>query len=139
MRTDITLAKKQYGAPKDHISLAEGMPNEITFPFEMINVVLKDGSSFCLQGNELNTALQYMPTQGYPALVEKLKTFTYQVHQPPNWSNTDLILTNGSQDGISKSIEMIVQEGDYVLVQNPLYTGAEIVVRTKIRHSTKVV
>lgn len=121
-------AKKQYCAPKEHISLAEGMPNEITFPFESINVVLKNGSSFTLQGGELHSALQYLPTQGYPPLLEQLREFTRRVHQPPNWHNCDMIMTNGSQDGISKSIEMLVQEGDSVLVQNPLYTGAEIVV-----------
>lgn len=123
------LTKKQYNAPKESISLAEGMPNEVTFPFEQINVVLKDGSQFTLQGPELHSALQYIPTQGYPPLVQSLKAFTNQVHQPPHFEQREVLVTNGSQDGISKSLEMIVEEGDDVLVQNPLYTGTEIILK----------
>ncbi|VEN51376.1 unnamed protein product [Callosobruchus maculatus] len=123
------LTKRQYNAPKESISLAEGMPNEMTFPFQEINIVLKDGSQFSLQGAVLNSALQYIPTQGYPPLVKTLKEFTKETHNPPNWDNYETLLTNGSQDGISKSLEMIVQEGDSVLVQNPLYTGTEIILK----------
>lgn len=121
-------AKRQYNAPKESISLAEGMPNEVTFPFESINVTLKDGSQFSLKGARLNSALQYIPTQGYPPLVKLLQEFTKQVHNPPNWQNYETLMTNGSQDGISKSLEMLVEEGDDVLVQDPLYTGTEIIV-----------
>lgn len=38
-------------------------------------------------------------------------------------------MTNGSQDGISKTLEMLVEEGDSVLVQNPLYAGTEIILK----------
>lgn len=125
------LAKRQYNAPKDSISLAEGMPNEVTFPFEKINVTLKDGSSFCLKGAQLNTALQYLPSQGFPPLVQLLKEFTQQVHRPPCWERSELLITTGSQDGISKSIEMCLQEGEPVVIQNPLYLGTEIIVSTQ--------
>lgn len=121
-------AKLAYLAPKEAISLAEGMPNEATFPFQKITVSLNDGSEFCLQGRELGAALQYIPTQGYPPLVQTMKDFTKYIHDPPNWENTEVMMTNGSQDGISKSIEMCLQEGDPVLVQNPLYSGTEVVV-----------
>lgn len=104
------------------------MPNELTFPIAGLNVVLKDGTSFNLQGPTLNAGLQYIPSQGYPPLIQTLKTFTQQIHQPPRWETTDIIITNGSQDGLSKSLEMIIEEGDSVLVQNPLYTGTEIIV-----------
>lgn len=117
-------------APKGSISLAEGMPNEQTFPFERIAIVLKDGTTFDLNGAELGAALQYIPSQGYPPLLNTLRDFTKYVHEPPNWDFSDVLITNGSQDGISKSLEMIVQEGDPVLVQNPLYAGTETVVST---------
>jgi len=64
------LAKIAYSAPKGTISLAEGMPNEETFPFTEISVKLYDGSSFILNDGELGAALQYIPTQGYPPLVQ---------------------------------------------------------------------
>ncbi|XP_060536074.1 kynurenine/alpha-aminoadipate aminotransferase, mitochondrial-like [Cylas formicarius] len=123
------LTKLQYGAGKESISLAEGMPNEVTFPFQAINFVLKDGLSITLQGQQLNSAFQYIPTQGYPPLLKKLRDFTYQMHMPPNWHNTDIIMTNGSQDGISKTLEMLIEDGDDVLVQNPLYAGTEVILK----------
>ncbi|KAK9704210.1 Aminotransferase class I and II [Popillia japonica] len=122
------LTKLAYLAPKEAISLAEGMPNELTFPFEQIDITMKDGSIMTLKGSILGSALQYIPTQGYPPLVKTLKEFTYKVHQPPNWENSELLVINGSQDGISKSIEMCIQEGEPVVVQNPLYAGIEIII-----------
>lgn len=123
------LTKLHYMAPKEAISLAEGMPNEVTFPFEKLNVVMKDGSSFCLKGAQLGAALQYLPSQGYPPLVKLLRDFTEEVHQPPIWDQRDVIITTGSQDGISKSIEMCLQDGEPVVVQNPLYSGTEVVLK----------
>jgi len=55
--------------------LAEGMPNEETFPFTEISVKLYDGSSFVLEKSELGAALQYIPTQGYPPLVQVENNF----------------------------------------------------------------
>lgn len=46
------------------------MPNEETFPFTEISVKLCDGSSFTLDNDELAAALQYIPTQGYPPLLQ---------------------------------------------------------------------
>ncbi|KRT84152.1 hypothetical protein AMK59_903, partial [Oryctes borbonicus] len=122
------LTKLAYLAPKEAISLAEGMPNELTFPFDKIDITMKDGSVITLKGPSLGSALQYIPTQGYPPLVKTLKEFTYKIHQPPKWESSDLLVLNGSQDGISKSIEMCVQEGEAVIVQNPLYAGIEIII-----------
>ncbi|XP_076259720.1 kynurenine/alpha-aminoadipate aminotransferase, mitochondrial [Rhynchophorus ferrugineus] len=123
------LTKRQYGAPKESISLAEGMPNEVTFPFQAMNLVMKDGTSITIQGQQLNTALQYIPSQGYPSLLKKLKEFMSQIHSPPNWEDRDIIMTNGSQEGISKTLEMLVEDGDTVLVQDPLYAGTEIILK----------
>lgn len=64
------LAKIAYSAPCQVISLAEGMPNEETFPFQEITLKLIDGSSFTLEGDELGAALQYIPSQGYPPLLQ---------------------------------------------------------------------
>jgi len=46
------------------------MPNEETFPFTEISVKLYDGTSFTLDESELAAALQYIPTQGYPPLLQ---------------------------------------------------------------------
>lgn len=66
---DVT-AKIAYSAPHSVISLAEGMPNEETFPFTEISVKLNDGSDFVLEGEELAAALQYIPSQGFPPLLQ---------------------------------------------------------------------
>lgn len=124
----IFAAKRHYSAPKESISLAEGMPNETTFPFENISISLKDGHMVQLGQPELSAALQYNPTQGYPPLLKTLKEFTKFVHNPPNWDRSEVLVTVGSQDGISRSIEMCMVEGDSILVQNPLYAGTEAVV-----------
>ena len=72
------LAKIAYSTPHSVISLAEGMPNEETFPFTEITVKLNDGAEFTLEGEELGTALQYLPSQGYPPLLEvSIKTFYF--------------------------------------------------------------
>lgn len=71
------LAKIAYSAPKSTISLAEGMPNEETFPFTEISVKLYDGLSFTLDESELGAALQYIPTQGYPPLVQVVNNLYY--------------------------------------------------------------
>lgn len=125
---NLLAAKLHYTVP-EAISLAEGMPNEVTFPFEEIQILLKDGQRLELRDGELSAALQYIPTQGYPPLVNTLKEFTLKIHQPPCWENCELLVTNGSQDGLSKSIEMCIQEGDPVLMPNPLYAGIESIVR----------
>ncbi|XP_017775231.1 PREDICTED: kynurenine/alpha-aminoadipate aminotransferase, mitochondrial [Nicrophorus vespilloides] len=124
------LTKKHYNAPKGAISLAEGMPNEMTFPFENINVNLKDGSTFSISGPELGASLQYIPTQGYPQLLQKLKEWTLFSHNPPNWDKREVLVTSGSQDGISRSIEMCISEGDAMLVQEPFYAGTEAVLKS---------
>lgn len=122
------LTKIAYSAPKSTISLAEGMPNEETFPFTEISVKLYDGSSFILEESELGDALQYIPTQGYPPLVQALREFQRRAHAPPLWESRDIVVVAGSQDGLSKALEAIIGTGDPILVPDPFYPGVEVVV-----------
>ncbi|CAG9820979.1 unnamed protein product [Phaedon cochleariae] len=122
------ITKRQYGV-KDLISLAEGVPNDSTFPFASITVNLKDGSSFDIEGQQLTSALQYIPTQGYPPLVKSAKNFTRTIHNPPNWENYETLITNGSQDGMSKVLEMILDDEDSIMVQEPYYAGTDAILK----------
>ncbi|KAI4496997.1 hypothetical protein M0802_007945 [Mischocyttarus mexicanus] len=122
------LTKIAYSAPKSLVSLAEGMPNEKTFPFTEISVKLYDGSSFTLEESELSKALQYIPTQGYPPLLETLREFQRRVHAPPLWESRDIVIVAGAQDGLSKTLESIIGTGDPILVHDPFYPGVEVVV-----------
>ncbi|XP_043469350.1 kynurenine/alpha-aminoadipate aminotransferase, mitochondrial-like [Leptopilina heterotoma] len=122
------LTKIAYSAPHSVISLAEGMPNEETFPFTEITVKLKDGVKFTLEGEELGAALQYIPSQGYPPLLQILRDFQRKAHAPPLWESRDIVIVAGGQDGLSKSLEAIIGYGDPILVQDPFYPGAEVVI-----------
>lgn len=53
-----------YKIGKQMISLAEGMPNESIFPFDRLQMSIKNGSQLLLGENELAMALQYLPSQG---------------------------------------------------------------------------
>jgi len=73
----------------------------------------------------IDKALQYSPSFGVDEFRELLKKFQIDEHNPSlpadKW---DICVTTGSQDGISKSMDMLVDEGDYVLVEDPTYAGA---------------
>ncbi|XP_071452642.1 kynurenine/alpha-aminoadipate aminotransferase, mitochondrial-like [Hetaerina americana] len=111
-------------APPGTVFFAGGFPNPRTFPFAETKITLKDGTTFTLSGKSLESALQYQPTQGYPPLVKQLREMTLKTHNPPNWENYEILVTTGSQDGLSKAFDMSLEEGEPVIVQHPIYTGA---------------
>ncbi len=45
------------------------------------------------------------------------------MHNPPKWSDYDLVVTPGSQDGLCKSFEMLLNDGDAVIVEDFVYSG----------------
>jgi kynurenine/2-aminoadipate aminotransferase len=55
-----------------------------------------------------------------------LKDFTTKEHSPPYPSSTDwqCCVFSGSQDGLVKTFEMLLNEGDSILVEDPTYSGA---------------
>mgnify|MGYP004594336393 CR=1 FL=1 len=55
---------KKFAEHKNAISLANGMPNAMTFPFEEISVTYKGETNIKLTGQELFSSLQYAPSQG---------------------------------------------------------------------------
>lgn len=105
------------------IFLATGLPNPELFPFDAATLSLKDGRSINVSSATMNKALQYGPTPGFPDLVKQLRNLQKRIHNPPNFDNLDLLVTPGSQDGLCKCLEMIVNPGDYVLLAEPTYPG----------------
>merc|ERR1712198_48688 len=93
------------------------------FPFQAASVSMKDGRAITIHPKLMTDSLQYGPTAGYPPLVKQLKALTEKLHSPPRWSDTELIVTAGSQDGLCKALEMLVEPGDYMITQEPVYTG----------------
>ncbi|EEB09965.1 kynurenine/alpha-aminoadipate aminotransferase, putative [Pediculus humanus corporis] len=113
----------------DMVSLAGGLPNVTTFPFKEIQITLSDDSTISLKEKSLYDALQYIPTQGYPPLLEKLRTLQLKNHRPPCWDNSEVLITPGSQDGLCKAIEMSLSPGEPFIVQHPLYTGTDSILK----------
>lgn len=107
----------------DLVFLASGVPNPSMFPFQGASVTLRDGSTIQLEGKTINDALQYGPTQGYGPLLAQLKEMQQKLHSPPCWTNTEVLITNGSQDGLCKAFEMMMNLNDHVIVQEPVYAG----------------
>ena len=54
------------------------------------------------------------------------------LHNPPVWSDTDIVITNGSQDGLCKAIEMMMTPNSHVIVQEPCYAGTLSIVKILI-------
>ncbi|XP_059482453.1 kynurenine/alpha-aminoadipate aminotransferase, mitochondrial-like [Neocloeon triangulifer] len=117
------LMKNHATASKEVVFIGEGLPHPETMPFQDISFTLKDGTKTVLQGSELVTAINYLPTQGNPAFVKKLQEFILEYHSPPRWEERDVIATVGSQDGLSKVIEMSFRKGDSMVVADPVYSG----------------
>ena len=46
-----------------------------------------------------------------------------KIWHSPKYSDWDVTITTGSQDGCNKMLEMIVNEGDPLMVQMPMYAG----------------
>merc|ERR1711923_178608 len=95
------------------------------FPFNNLTISVENGSPISLSGKSLQSALQYLPTNGRPNLLKQLKELQIAVHKPKDevWKNTDIVVTSGSQDGLCKAIEMMIDKGSGVLVEDFVYSG----------------
>jgi kynurenine/2-aminoadipate aminotransferase len=112
------------------ISLAGGLPNGKGFPFKSCTFELNDGNTLRIDGREIEEALQYSPTEGVPSLQNWLLNHQV-VRHGINPNDYSLLVTSGSQDGLTKAFEMLidVDGGDSVLVETPLYTGTSAALR----------
>uniref|UniRef100_A0A2K5C1G8 Kynurenine/alpha-aminoadipate aminotransferase, mitochondrial n=1 Tax=Aotus nancymaae TaxID=37293 RepID=A0A2K5C1G8_AOTNA len=115
--------------PKSMISLAGGLPNPNMFPFKTALITVEDGKTLQFGEELMKKALQYSPTAGIPELVSWLKQFQIKlhnpptIHYPPSQGQMDLCVTSGSQQGLCKVFEMIINPGDNVLLDEPAYSG----------------
>ncbi|CAG8595469.1 3337_t:CDS:2, partial [Paraglomus occultum] len=112
------------------ISLGAGNPNPTSFPFKSMTVTLNDGQNYTIAEDDMADALQYGPTPGLPALREWLHNFQNTIHEPPAKS-FDLCVGTGSQDLLAKTLEALISPGDYVLIENPTYTGTLAFLRSQ--------
>ncbi|MGR5555588.1 PLP-dependent aminotransferase family protein [Vibrio fortis] len=96
---------------KNVISLAGGLPDEQTFPIELMKPTLENLAN-------MPEVFQYGSTAGYGPLIDHLSD-TYQL---PG-SHTAMICT-GSQQGLDLIARAYVDPGDTVVMEAPSYLGA---------------
>ncbi|KAF7723145.1 hypothetical protein EC973_002327 [Apophysomyces ossiformis] len=106
---------------KDIISLSAGQPNPDTFPFEGMTLTLKNGETFAVDPELFKRSLSYDLTSGLPPLNHWLRKLQILEHAPP--VDFDLTIGVGSQDLLTKALEMLINPGDAILVEDPTYTG----------------
>ncbi|MEI8032908.1 MAG: PLP-dependent aminotransferase family protein [Chlorobiaceae bacterium] len=101
----------------DIISFAGGMPGNDLFPVREVEALFG--------GLDLKTkqsAFQYGPTQGLPSLLESLSGFLEKKGLPVKENR--LLITTGSQQGLSILSKAFLDPGDRVLLENPSFIGA---------------
>ncbi len=100
------------------ISFAGGLPNPELFPIHEItnasNKVLKEN------GSEI---LQYSTTEGYRPLREYIAE-RYRQKAGLVVDPDDILITNGSQQGIDLVAKILIDRGDNVVIERPGYLGA---------------
>ena len=60
----------------------------------------------------------------YPPLLKTAEELVKHYFQPPRMDDSMVAITAGSQDGFSRSLEMVLSKGDYIIVENPTFAGA---------------
>jgi 2-aminoadipate transaminase len=99
------------------ISFAGGLPNPRFFPVRE----LQEASKKVLE-SEGASALQYATTEGFPPLREKIAeryAARGTIVRPQ-----DVLVLNGSQQGLDLAAKVFVDAGDEVLVESPSYLAA---------------
>ena len=117
------MTKAMATADKDMIPLSTGLPHPEAFPFTEAKFRTADGAVIDLSGQALKRGLQYQSSGGVEDLVANLGKIQQRFHSPPNRDITDIVVTSGSQDGLCKAFEMIMNPGDKVIVETFTYPG----------------
>jgi len=115
------------------ITLGSGVPNPASFPIQSVIINTTDGKSITFRGQELHMALNYTDTLGFPPLLKWLLAFQKRMHDPPyareNPALNKIIVVPGSQDGLCKTFEMLIELGDPILLAEPAYSCALAILR----------
>ncbi|MFX1282600.1 MAG: PLP-dependent aminotransferase family protein [Promethearchaeota archaeon] len=107
---------KFIGKP-DIISFAGGLPAPELFPLEELKGITRK----VLEKDGIN-ALQYVPTDGYLPLREKIAERMRKAGIETLAEN--ILIINGSQQGIEFSGKLFLNPGDVVICEKPCYLGA---------------
>lgn len=99
------------------ISFAGGLPAPEMFPVEAYKAM-----SIKVMDEMGREALQYSTTEGYDPLREKIAA--RMIKSGIKATKDDILITNGSQQGLDFTGKIFINPGDYVLCESPSYLGA---------------
>ena len=102
----------------DVISFGGGLPAPELFPTRAIGKLTQE-----VMENVGAMALQYSVTEGIPEMrrwVAQRLTARLRTHFEPE----EVLITNGSQQGLDLIAKIFLDPGDYVVLENPSYLGA---------------
>ena len=102
----------------DIVSLAGGLPSADTFPVQAV----RDATEKVLR-EAPREALQYAASEGFAPLREWVAAHLAQQHGM-RVSAGQVLITNGSQQGLDLAAKVLVDAGSRVLVETPTYLGA---------------
>jgi 2-aminoadipate transaminase len=102
---------------RDMVSFAPGYPDDALFPWEEFRSIADD-----LFSNQRAGVLQYGATRGYRPLMEVIAGLMADRGIPT--THEQLVITNGSQQGLDLVGRVLLNPGDVVIVELPSYTGA---------------
>jgi len=100
------------------ISFAGGLPNPKVFPVQEIRIACNE----ILQKDDTHV-LQYSTTEGYPPLREYIAE-DYNKKNNLNIQADEILITNGSQQGLDPLSKIFIETGDKVIIERPGYLGA---------------
>ncbi len=101
----------------DVLSFAGGLPAPELFPTEAIAAAYSE-----VLANEGRAALQYSTTEGFAPLREWIAA--RMVGKGIRATTDDVLITNGSQQGIDLVARVLLDPGDVVAVEDPSYLAA---------------
>lgn len=100
------------------ITFSAGNPSPLSFPVEEFAEIAAD-----IFKNDATAALQYSVTEGYPKLIEQIKTrLKERFYVGADYDET--IITTGGQQAIDLTAKALCNEGDVVICENPSFIGA---------------
>lgn len=112
--SDIRKIAEKLNSYEDTINLTIGEP-DLEIP-----QAIKESVAY----HALNSKIKYSPVAGLPELREKVAKF-YSENFGGDFNINNVIITVGSTEGLSSTMQTILTEGDEVLIPTPAYVGYE--------------
>ncbi len=100
------------------ISFAAGNPAPEAFPVEQITRISAE-----IFEKQPIAALQYSISEGYPKLIETVKTKIINKEEILKDSD-DVVIVSGAQQGIELTCKVLCNEGDTIICENPSFIGS---------------